>query len=171
MDREDSLRAFSEYNNKKACINWQPQKTLVRFLCLESDLPQSRKQTTKKELQENCYAATGKQGEGGASGASTNVKRNHPGNSCQHKETGWRRSQGSHPLRWHRGAAVKSLLETRKLHHAQTQGSADCWKTGTSTTCSASNHTPILVGFPEETKQLHCSPVLPTTVWKSVGQI
>lgn len=62
MDREDFLRAFSEYNNKKACINWQPQKTLVRFLCLESDLPQSREQTKKKSSRKTITQPQGSRG-------------------------------------------------------------------------------------------------------------
>lgn len=154
MDREDSLRALSQYSNEKVRIHCSHKRHLSDSCVQSLTSPKAGSRQQKKELKKNHYAATGKQRREVHLEHLQKVKRKNPGNSCWHKDTGWRRSQGSHPVSWQGGVAVQSLLETRK------QGSADGRrKTGTSTTCSASNNTPILVvSLSKVTALLACSP-------------
>jgi len=68
MDRENSLRAPSEYSNKKVCIHCSHTRHLSDFCNSSLTSPKAgSRQQKKKEAKENYYAATGKQREGRAS--------------------------------------------------------------------------------------------------------
>lgn len=143
------------------CIHFSHKRHLSNFCIWSLTALKAGSRQHKKELRENHWAATGKQREGDASGAPCKMLKE----TTQEIPVGTKKRGGGgsrgHILTGGTEVLQLSLLETRKLHHAWKQGSADYQKTGTLHYWLSFKPHPHFNWFPwgnKATAQLTCSP-------------
>lgn len=105
MDREDSLRAFSEQSKKKVCIHCSHKRHLSDFCILSLTSPKPGNRQQKKSSRKTIMQP--QRSRGSDVHLEQEVKGNTQEIPVSTKRTGGRRSQRSHPVSQQGGAAVE----------------------------------------------------------------